>query len=617
MKEQPIDDVQDQDNREQDTLTGIGLLAVRLLNPPQRDGIARWPMARLIAGQLPPGLPSELPLPTGTRLFGSYEQARKGRATIVLDVDETPDWIRTFYRHHLIAAGWQFESAAEDWGDQMRNVIHQDDLYLWNERGPRLRINVRPQGQGGSASDVRIDILSDLEDMPWGRQQQRRVIEEAELLFSTLLLPQDVRVQAEKYRRFDRSPWWTSITTLFEAEQNLADIHAHYSSRLEDTGWAHYRDGQEGALIWSTWDRSVETVEGKWSVFVSVVKLPWTKAQYRASVEMEWLDGNATPAWLLNPLPFLCNNTTASINVTSLSGSTDKAFSITLTRHLLSDMFGRGQRWQDVHLHPERVPNDLPIVFSSLPRSQILGSSEWISQGLVVIVATTDVSPDDILDVYRAHFHEHDWRDQGRSSVPAGFAATGIESAAFVLPYGAMRTVVEVNHGPEGTTDVRLIVHRHLEDLPRAADDTSLSTRRDSRGGALSFGVARLPEMAPSAGDSQVYVGGTIGEDITHELAELWSARPLLEIHAHYAQQLAYAGWVEGETGTDAALAWSTWTVPGEGKTDVQGRLLVLRSPFEAHRYLLEMQMLHAVRDSGERNSPPQWCAGVVGPALP
>lgn len=85
-------------------------LAVRLLR-------ARFPgdpeaadEMQLLVGEVPAGLPVELPLPPGSRVVGSLVRGNPRGISIVLDAEQPAEQVLEFYRERLSGAGWRASS---------------------------------------------------------------------------------------------------------------------------------------------------------------------------------------------------------------------------------------------------------------------------------------------------------------------------------------------------------------------------------------------------------------------------------------------------------------------------------------------------------------------------
>lgn len=76
--------------------------------------------------------------------------------------------------------------------------------------------------------------------------------------------------------------------------------------------------------------------------------------------------------------------------------------------------------------------------------------------------------------------------------------------------------------------------------------------------------AARLPRLIPPAGVNLMPGGGGGSTDHWTSQASATTNQPVAMLEAHFAAQLAAAGWVRRAGEAAELLAWSAWTVPGE-----------------------------------------------------
>lgn len=98
-------------------------------------------------------------------------------------------------------------------------------------------------------------------------------------------------------------------------------------------------------------------------------------------------------------------------------------------------------------------------------------------------------------------------------------------------------------------------------------------------------GMDRLPTLRAPDGIVLQQSGGSGGGNRQASEATATTTRTPRELEAHFAQQLATAGWSKIGSGADDSLAWSTWKVPGEGAW--QGMLVIYEAPGKDRRGLL------------------------------
>lgn len=115
-----------------------------------------------------------------------------------------------------------------------------------------------------------------------------------------------------------------------------------------------------------------------------------------------------------------------------------------------------------------------------------------------------------------------------------------------------------------------------------------------------------LPPLEPPAGVAVLPTsnGGSSFSRASDAVAE--TSTSAADLEAHYARQLAVAGWVRTAGGAGGPLAWSVWRVPAEesrpgdplGAGERQGFLAVLEGP-GAGRRSLHLQVVAAGQGAG------------------
>lgn len=103
--------------------------------------------------------------------------------------------------------------------------------------------------------------------------------------------------------------------------------------------------------------------------------------------------------------------------------------------------------------------------------------------------------------------------------------------------------------------------------------------------GGPGAGMDRLPRLQPPDGVVLQQSGGSSGGNRQASEATATTTRSPRDLEAHFAQQLAAAGWTKTGSGADTTLAWSTWRVAGDGGW--RGTLVVYEAPGKDRRGLL------------------------------
>jgi len=106
------------------------------------------------------------------------------------------------------------------------------------------------------------------------------------------------------------------------------------------------------------------------------------------------------------------------------------------------------------------------------------------------------------------------------------------------------------------------------------------------RGGVAGLppGAELLPTLGAPPGVQVLPAGFGGGPGLWSATAVALTEMSVADLAAHYADQLEVAGWARLDGGVAGPLAWSRWTVPGEG--DVEGFLTVREGTGPARRVM-------------------------------
>jgi hypothetical protein len=225
---------------------------------------------------------------------------------------------------------------------------------------------------------------------------------------------------------------------------------------------------------------------------------------------------------------------------------------------------------------PPDVPADLTLprdldLFGSLARrrdGQITGVE-------VMLDGTKPVS--DFLDAYERDLKSHGWRRFEQFRHPHG----GFESGWHMGP-----TDVFVNEAAVSALWIaaRMVEGSGIEVGLRYDRENAANMMNNMAGpGPEPPGWDMLPELRPPPGVKLQPLGGGGGGGRWTSEARAQTEMPVPELEAHFAKQLAAAGWRRIAGTADDTVGWSSWEVPKPGNW--QGFLLVL-SPFPGWRSL-------------------------------
>jgi hypothetical protein len=238
---------------------------------------------QLLPGQLPPGFPSDFPLPPGSRVVGALVATRP---IIVLDTDQSGEAVIAFYTERLTAAGW---SAPEGMPSRHGGFLHSSDgafgrtyALFFRDDGPALQVMTLT-----TASRRTIILIS---QMPEGvrpmRHGHRSRMKHRDIF--SILPPIAPPPHARQFQE-GGGGGDDHVTTSARVESDL-DVSAlatHYIAQLERGGWQRTESGENGPVAWSTWTFESEEKE-PWRALFVILKRPDVAQHYWVDLLAEW-----------------------------------------------------------------------------------------------------------------------------------------------------------------------------------------------------------------------------------------------------------------------------------------------------------------------------------------
>jgi len=233
-----------------------------------------------------------------------------------------------------------------------------------------------------------------------------------------------------------------------------------------------------------------------------------------------------------------------------------------------------------VALLPGQLPGDLPLALPTPPNGRLVGSAVHQSGARSVSWDVVFDAPGAASDV-QAFYHQQlpglGWvaAPVNQGPMRGGFqSTTGINSTYCQKATGPWLSVSAVAT-PTVPTDVRIRV-----------DASTPGPCANQPGAALPQlpGAERLPALTAAA-DVQIQMnGGGGGPNRFTSDATAITAQSASALETYFAQQLAAAGWTRVAGDAAGPLAWSIWTVPGDG--GYQGFLYALDAPGQNRKEL-------------------------------
>lgn len=138
----------------------------------------------LLAGQLPPNFPLELPLPPGAQVVGSC--LRGGSADmIIIDAPQSVTEARAFYQERLPALGWSRDDMMFNHGGFNASGMSQMSRFVSPDQRKALTVNARERGAQGCSLSIGLH-----DESPDLRRQRRQRPRQLDALIPPLIAPE-------------------------------------------------------------------------------------------------------------------------------------------------------------------------------------------------------------------------------------------------------------------------------------------------------------------------------------------------------------------------------------------------------------------------------------------
>ena len=267
-------------------------LALKLLE----DRFGQDSDARLLPGRMPTDLPIAVPVPSTTRIIGSW--TRPGRAHILLETEIDAAAVDTFYREQFSAQGLRelklghpviFHSPI---GQEMRDDLGLSDreleafegsdwartTYRLGEDGPLVTIQAQEGQEHTDPTVIEIEVGADpmdwgLEDEPGNRSEDT---EQIHRLLPVLDPPAGVQTWGggENWGSDDAHVEASMLTDL-----SLQAVADHFNPQIAGRGWSEVESGVCGRVAWSQWER-IEAGNGSVELLWFALRLPTRPPEY-------------------------------------------------------------------------------------------------------------------------------------------------------------------------------------------------------------------------------------------------------------------------------------------------------------------------------------------------
>lgn len=238
-----------------------------------------------------------------------------------------------------------------------------------------------------------------------------------------------------------------------------------------------------------------------------------------------------------------------------------------------------------IDLLPGRLPGDLPVELPAAPNGQLIGSAVRRADAKALnwdVIYDAPGKPADLLAFYQGELAQRGWTAAPVSGRPGGFQPTAMPVAnqPFCQQGGGSWLMLSIFPRPGAANDVRLRIESGTPGPCAIGKPGGPPIDR----GQGPPGYDKLPPLYPPDGVQVFPSGGGGGSGRFTSEATATTDGGVAALEAHFAGQLAAAGWTRTAGGADGPLAWSVWTIPGEGEW--QGFLYVLDGPGKDRRDL-------------------------------
>ena len=247
----------------------------------------------VLIGQIPEGLPFELPLPPDSIILGTLIRGPES-ASIVLNVDQPAELVLVWYRERMKEAGVQeleMPGVAQRSGfTQTRIAAGMQATFCYGSRGPSLMVNALSRDKDETKADVRLEL--DIKGMAckyFAKNKMQRP------LFASLL-PQlappprsTQRIESVGASSYMDSVYSIATLTL-EHDINMVELASHYNTLLESSGWIRSDAGSADPIAWSTWSFRAEDNE-LWYGSFFILRTPTQQPQYTLYVQAKMDSG--------------------------------------------------------------------------------------------------------------------------------------------------------------------------------------------------------------------------------------------------------------------------------------------------------------------------------------
>jgi len=233
------------------------------LIPLRRSPRAKVSQARLFVGQLPAGLPFELPVPPSCRIIGTIIQGTL--TTVLLNSDLSPNQVLAFYQEQLVTSDWAVIHYFPSSGGLV-DLVHSQAKFCKPPQG--LSLLLMSHAYAEQPTEIRLEI-----DMTPGLSCDPRSIpppDPAELeppMPLPYLTPPIGDILEQGGGHYGSRAAFTKARLITSLD--LRSVVDHYAKQLREAGYSERDHGREAVLAWSTWDRDNAERKGREALFLA------------------------------------------------------------------------------------------------------------------------------------------------------------------------------------------------------------------------------------------------------------------------------------------------------------------------------------------------------------
>jgi len=210
---------------------------------------------RLFLGELPTGLPAEIPVPEGMVLLGGLHRVRswwgETDAQVILETEADPEGVYAVFREHLAGSEWSEKRwpLLERGGFVSTGFGTRSLMFCLSSRGPALSVSAYRRREA-QTTEVRLRLDgSRRRDSPCSEDYDRHEYDDRSVI-PALFLPEGV-VQISGGGGHSSSSEENSAH--LRTGVSPAGLVGHYSAQLEEAGWSRAGGGEDGPTAWSGW----------------------------------------------------------------------------------------------------------------------------------------------------------------------------------------------------------------------------------------------------------------------------------------------------------------------------------------------------------------------------